>query len=289
MNKKKIKKITREKYGNIAKAGLANSAAGCGCGCCGGGSASPQSYSAKNVSKSIGYSDAEINAAPESANLGLGCGNPLALASIKRGEVILDLGSGGGFDCFLAAKRTGKTGKVIGIDMTPAMVKLAKKNAKKGKYANVEFRLGEIEALPVANNSVDIIISNCVINLVPDKKKAFKEALRVLKPGGRLMVSDIVLTKELPPAVRRSVSAYVGCLAGASKKQDYIDTIAGAGFEKIKVLEQNRYPVESVVGEREAQSIIENLDLTPSMIKKAAQSVLSVKVYAMKPKKASKE
>ncbi len=195
--------------------------AGCSSGtksCCGSGSIS----TAREISKNIGYSDADIDAVPEGANLGLGCGNPVALASLKEGETVLDLGSGAGFDSFLAAERVGTEGKVIGVDMTPDMLDKARENARKGNYKNVEFRLGEIENLPVADNAVDVIISNCVINLAPDKKRVFDEAFRVLKPGGRLMVSDIVLTKELPAALKNSIEAYVGCVAGASKKDDYL-------------------------------------------------------------------
>jgi arsenite methyltransferase len=171
---------------------------------------------------------------PEGANLGLGCGNPVALASLKKGEVVLDLGAGAGLDCFLAANKVGKTGKVIGVDMTPEMIDAARGNAQKNNYKNVEFRLGEIENLPVADNFVDVIISNCVINLSPDKPRVFQEAYRALKPGGRLMVSDMVLLKELPKAIKDSVEAYVGCIAGASMKDDYLKLIKDAGFKSVK-------------------------------------------------------
>jgi len=217
MKSKNIKKKVRESYGEIAKKGIS---------CC----------SPTNEPCSCGYSEQEIASVPEGSNLGLGCGNPIALASLKPGEIVLDLGSGPGFDAFLAAQKVGKRGKVIGIDMTPEMIAKARENARKGKFNNVEFRLGEIEQLPVEDNAVDIVISNCVINLSPDKEKVFKEAYRVLKPGGRLMVSDLVLLKELPESVKKSEEAYVGCIAGAMLKKDYIRAAEKAGFKDLKVV-----------------------------------------------------
>jgi arsenite methyltransferase len=166
----------------------------------------------------VGYKKEELDSVPEGANLGLGCGNPTALASLEKGETVLDLGAGAGFDCFLAANIVGVDGLVIGVDMTPEMVDKARSNARKGGYKNVDFRLGELEHLPVADNSVDVLISNCVINLTPYKAAVFNEAFRVLKHGGRFVVSDIVLLKELPHAVKQSVAAYVGCLSGAIMK-----------------------------------------------------------------------
>jgi SAM-dependent methyltransferase len=189
----------------------------------------------------LGYSLEDLKSVPEGANLGLGCGNPVALASLKEGETVLDLGSGAGFDSFLAANRVGQSGKVIGVDMTPEMVETAQTNAKKNDYKNVEFRLGEIESLPVDNNTIDVIISNCVINLSPDKPQVFQEAYRVLKSGGRLMVSDMVLLQELPKAIKGSVEAYVGCIAGASLKDDYLKMINEAGFDNITVINESEY------------------------------------------------
>src|SRR3989338_7481368 len=215
-----IKKTVKDSYAKIAQ-----TSGGCGCESCGCGS----NQAVKRQSGKVGYSDNEMSAVPEGANLGLGCGNPVAIASLKEGETVLDLGSGAGFDAFLASARVGQTGKVIGVDMTPEMIEKARVNTKKGNYRNVEFRLGEIEKLPVEDNSVDVIISNCVINLSPDKKSVFMEAFRVLKPGGRLMVSDIVLVKDLPDAIKESIEAYVGCLAGAVKREDYLVFIRGAG------------------------------------------------------------
>jgi ubiquinone/menaquinone biosynthesis C-methylase UbiE len=185
-----------------------------------------------------------LSAVPEGANLGLGCGNPVAIASLKEGEVVLDLGSGAGFDCFLAANAVGDKGKVIGVDMTPEMLELARENAVKGGYENVEFRLGEIENLPVGDSSVDIVISNCVINLSPEKEKVFAEAFRVLKPGGRVMVSDMVLLRELPEEVLNSSEAYVGCIAGAVLKDKYVEAMKQAGFTDIKIISETVFPIE---------------------------------------------
>jgi len=244
----KIKKIVKDGY---AKA-LSRETSCCSSGsCCGGVTR------AKDVSKKVGYSDDELSAVPEGANLGFGCGNPVALASLREGDVVLDLGSGAGFDAFLAAQRVGKAGRVIGVDMTPGMVAKAKENAKKGNYSNVDFRLGEIEKLPVEDNSIDVIISNCVINLSPDKETVFKETFRALKPGGRLMVSDLVLAKELPEFIKQSVEAYIGCLAGAIKKDEYLKSITAAGFQEVKVIGQSNYPVDAMFkGFKEAENAV---------------------------------
>ncbi|OGC36306.1 arsenite S-adenosylmethyltransferase [candidate division WOR-1 bacterium RIFOXYB2_FULL_48_7] len=234
-----IKEIVKAKYGGFAKQNTSCCPAN---NCCGG------EQSASAISGKIGYSADDINSVPENANLGLGCGNPLAFSALKSGEVVLDLGSGAGFDAFLAAKRVGDTGKVIGVDMTEEMIAKASENAKKGNYNNVEFKLGEIEKLPVADNSIDVVISNCVINLSPDKEQVFKEAFRVLKPGGRLMVSDLVLQKELPKQVKESVEAYVGCIAGAILKNDYLYLINKAGFRDTTIVgEQAAYEGGQVV------------------------------------------
>jgi arsenite methyltransferase len=187
----------------------------------------------------LGYSAEDSTFAPEAANLGLGCGNPLAIASLERGQTVLDLGSGAGFDCFLAARAVGPTGKVIGVDMTPEMLTKARENAKKNGFDNVEFRLGEIEALPVANESVDVIISNCVINLSPQKEQVFREAFRVLKTGGRLAVADIVATAPLPEEVKGDWAAYTGCMAGASEIDELERMLRNAGFDQIKIAPKN--------------------------------------------------
>jgi len=226
MEADKIKDVVKKSYGDIAKS------AGSGCGCSG-----AQDLS-KDISKSIGYSDEEINAVPD-ANLGLGCGNPIAIGRIEPGDTILDLGSGAGFDAFLAAKKVGETGKVIGVDMTPDMVKRAKDNADKYGYKNVEFKLGDIESLPIEENSIDKIISNCVINLAPDKLKVFKEAYRVLKPGGKMYLSDIVLLKELPEEIKNNEALIAGCVGGALLKDEYVSLIEKAGFS-VNILGENK-------------------------------------------------
>jgi ArsR family transcriptional regulator len=217
-----IKKIVKGAYKNIA----ANNS-GCGCGC----------NSAKNISKSIGYTDEELKIVGE-ANLGLGCGNPLAFGKIKEGDIVLDLGSGAGIDAILAAKRVGVNGKIIGVDMTEEMVEKARENAEKQGIKNVEFLLGEIENLPIPNNSVDTIITNCVINLIPDKAETFSEAFRVLKPNGKIYLSDIVLLKELTEEQRSNKELISGCVAGALLRDDYLNKIKQAGFQ-VKILYEN--------------------------------------------------
>jgi len=273
---KDVKKAVRESYARIAEQG--------GSCCCGPSSSCCGSTDAiQEISRGMGYSDDELAAVPEGANLGLGCGNPVALASLQEGETVLDLGSGAGFDCFLAANKVGEKGKIIGVDMTLEMVARARENALKGDYNNVEFRLAEIENLPVADASVDVVISNCVINLSPDKKRVFNEVFRVLKPGGRLMVSDIVLLKPLPDAIKNSVEAYVGCIAGAALKDEYLGAMEVAGFRDIRVLGEAIVPVESLLNDPTAQAIIESAAITPEIVRDNANSVVSAKVSAVKP------
>jgi len=238
----------------------------------------------ETVSKAIGYTDDELTSVPDGANLGLGCGNPIALASLSDGETVLDLGSGAGFDCFLAANKVGDSGKVIGIDMTPEMLEKARQNAEKGGYENVEFRLGEIENLPTADNSVDVVISNCVINLSPDKKRVFNEAFRVLKPGGRLMVSDITLLKELPEFIKNSIAAYVGCISGALIKDEYLGAIKSAGFQEVSVIDESVFPVEFMANDPTVRAVINKLDLSATTVMDVAGSVVSIKVQGIKPK-----
>jgi len=222
-----VKEVVKEGYAKIASSG----------GCCNSCGCSLGNASLKlndEISKSIGYSDEEINNVPE-ANLGLGCGNPTALGEMKEGQTVLDLGSGAGFDVFLAAKIVGGSGKVIGVDMTPEMIARAEKNAEKYGYVNTEFRLGDIEKLPVDDESVDVVISNCVVNLAPDKDKVFGEVFRVLKSGGKMYVSDIVLLGELSEEQKASDELMVGCVAGALQKDDYISKMEAADFE-VRVL-----------------------------------------------------
>jgi arsenite methyltransferase len=260
-----VHQIVRERYAGLAR--------------------SETPTTADRVATAVGYGERDLQAVPEGANLGLGCGNPVALAGLGAGEVVLDLGSGAGFDAFLAAAAVGPTGHVLGVDMTPEMVARARDNARKAEIGNVEFRLGTIEALPVNDASVDVVISNCVINLSPAKPRVFREAFRVLKPGGRLLVSDIVLQAPLPESVRASVEAYVGCIAGASLRGDYLQAIAEAGFEDVVV-----------VAETDASGLLAGI--TPSdplvagvlaavgdmdELRRLAASVASIKVSATKP------
>ncbi len=232
MSDKKTKDFVKKRYASIAQS------EGCSCSSCGGGG------DVLEIGKMIGYSEEDLKNVPEASNMGLGCGNPVALASIKKGETVLDLGSGGGIDVFLAAKKVGAKGRVIGVDMTEAMIKRATSNMTKYGYKNVEFKLGEIEKLPVEDEIVDVIISNCVVNLSPDKDQVFREAHRVLKHGGRLMVSDIVTEGELPEKVRKSFDAWASCVGGALEKQQYLDSIKKAGFEDIRIVSESTYDMD---------------------------------------------
>jgi SAM-dependent methyltransferase len=230
-SKDKIRDTIRKNYADVALKGTTGGGCCCSPGCC----CSDTTVDVKETSMRIGYTEDELEGAPLEANMGLGCGNPIAIASIKEGETVLDLGSGGGFDCFLARKQVGECGYVIGVDMTPEMVSLARENVAKSGYKNVEFRLGEIEHLPVADSSVDLIISNCVINLSTDKEKVFQEAFRVLKSGGRLSISDIVATAKLPEEIKQDLRMMAGCIAGA----EFVDIIhkmmLDVGFVDIKL------------------------------------------------------
>ncbi|MDQ7797624.1 MAG: arsenite methyltransferase [Candidatus Edwardsbacteria bacterium] len=241
-DKERIRTAVRETY---AKAAVAKTP-GCGCtatGCCG----APDDFTAGDLSQAVGYSIQEINTVPEGANLGLGCGNPQAIAALKPGEIVLDLGSGGGFDAFLAARQVGDTGRVIGVDMTPEMISKSRANADKGGYKNVEFRLGEIENLPVADETADVIISNCVINLSPDKPRVFVEAHRALKKGGRLAVSDIVAFAEIPEEYKQDLALYAGCIAGASSISEVEQMLRTAGFCQVRIVpkEESRTVIRS--------------------------------------------
>ena len=253
MDQKNIKKIVRESYGKIAKQNKSCCSMETSCGCQG-------NNKFDEISKSIGYTEKDIKEVPEGSNLGLGCGNPIALASLKEGETILDLGSGAGFDCFLAASKVGARGKIIGVDMTPEMLEKARENALKGNYKNIEFRLGEIDNLPVADNSIDAVISNCVVNLAPDKRRVFDEAYRVLKPGGRIMISDIVLLKELdlPDAAVDLLDLYSSCIAGAILKEKYITTIKDAGFVNVKIIDEVKSPLAFDIDSPDIKSAVKS-------------------------------
>ncbi len=230
--KDSVRQHVRESYAEVAEASNDGSCCGEASSCCG---VSDDVAINTLISTRLGYSEEDLNNAPEGADMGLGCGNPRAIASLKPGEVVVDLGSGGGFDAFLAAREVGDTGRVIGIDMTPAMLSKARRNAEKGLFANVEFRLGEIEHIPVADNTADIIISNCVINLSPHKEQVFADAFRVLKPGGRLAISDVVATADMPEEMKNDPYLHAGCMAGASLIEDLEAIMAGAGFEAIRI------------------------------------------------------
>jgi len=274
MKTEDVRKYVKDRYAGIAKQGGS---------CCGPSACCGAPEAAEEASGRIGYTEEEMKSAPRGSNLGLGCGNPTALASLRAGETVLDLGSGAGFDCFLAAEQVGNGGKVIGVDMTPEMIQKARENARKGNHENVEFRLGEIEHLPAANDSVDIVISNCVINLSPAKDMVFAEAYRVLKPGGRAMISDIVLSGDLPEAVVGSLAAYAGCIAGAIREEEYLRLMEAAGFRDVHVVQVSRFEIADTEIDAYARSIAGNFNVPPEAVREAARSVLSVQVFGRKP------
>ena len=274
MEDKSIREAIKEQYASTVKQ---NSS----CGCFQKANAVDPEF-IQSAGKVAGYSDQELKCIPEGANLGLGCGNPVAFSAIKGGDVVLDLGSGAGVDCFLASNIVGERGCVIGVDMTPEMVERAKANAQHNGYRNVDFRLGEIEKLPVESASVDVIISNCVINLSTDKPGVFQEAWRVLKPGGRLMVSDIVLLEDLPAYLSGSVEAYAGCIAGAVRKEEYLDAIKEAGFEEISVVGESHFPEEMIAGHPLFQELAATVSIPMSELQRIGRSVVSLRVAAKK-------
>ena len=265
--KSNVKELVREGYGKIARQS-------CSC-CCGGES--------EKIGRKIGYTDEQLDEVPCEANLGLGCGNPTALASIRPGETVLDLGSGAGVDCFLAAGRVGPEGRVIGVDMTPAMIERANRIAKEYGYRNVEFRLGEIEQLPVEDGSVDRVISNCVINLSPEKAQVFREAFRVLRPGGSLFISDLVLVGELPERVMHSAAAYVGCLSGAVRKEEYLRIIGEAGFSRVLVADEKPFPVDCLLNDETAKVLLDDPTYPEEGKGEISDAVRSIMVTAWKP------
>lgn len=286
----KIKGAVRQTYGDIARrfvesperASCCGPSTGSGCGpgqppsCCG-----PSEASTEGTGAARFYSAGELADLPDSVtDVSLGCGNPIAIAELRPGEVVLDLGSGGGIDCFLAARKVGPEGKVIGLDMTPDMIKLARRNARKIRATNVEFRYGEMEEIPLPDESVDAIISNCVINLSPDKNAVFGEAYRVLRPGGRMNVSDIVLNGELPQSIRGRLDAWAGCVAGALDESDYLGRIQAAGFEEVEVLSRDYVKVSESTEWEEIKALLGEADLAPNELD---HIVASVKVRAYKP------
>jgi SAM-dependent methyltransferase len=264
MKKEEIRKAVRDRYGSIARGNVpvaeaesgptldSAPTAGCGCGC---GPAPSADVTELTYSQTIGYSSTDLRDAPAEANLGLGCGNPTALAGLREGETVLDLGSGAGIDCFLAARKVGPEGRVIGVDMTPDMLSRARENAQKGGYENVEFRLGEIEALPVADSSVDAIISNCVLNLSPERHRVFAEAFRVLKPGGRVMISDLVSTEPVPALLLESTDALVGCLP--VQEDEYLGGLREAGLEDVEIVEERSFPTDLLTADPAVQGYLE--------------------------------
>lgn len=257
-DKETVLGAVRERYAEVAKTGGSTSCCEGGSSCCG---ASPTDFD--DISARLGYSDEDLAFAPEGANLGLGCGNPQAIADIKPGEVVLDLGSGAGFDCFLAARRAGPTGRVIGVDMTPEMVAKARENAGKAGLDYVEFRLGEIEHLPIADATVDVIISNCVINLSPDKPAVFREAFRVLNPGGRLAVSDVVATAELPEVWKDNMRLLSACISGAADIDTLSQMLADVGFVDIDI--QPKEESREFIREWEPETRLEDYVLSASI------------------------
>jgi len=295
MEDNEIKKMVRDQYGKIASYSSCcypTAEPKASASCCESPSEESQVLSSccstdERINE-LGYTIEDLKNIPEGANLNLGCGNPTASAGLKEGEIVLDLGSGAGIDCFLAANKVGNSGKVIGVDMTYQMLDRARENALKGNYENVEFRLGEIENLPVADNSVDLIISNCVINLSPDKNRVYREAYRVLKPGGRVIVSDIVLLKELPDSIKQNVKAYAGCVAGAMLKDDYLSVIKEVGFKIDEITEQTSCGTPSVAYKAETGEIVSADTIPKEKLDKMnafANSIpaVSIKVQALKP------
>ncbi|HIA47914.1 MAG TPA: arsenite methyltransferase [Candidatus Hydrogenedentes bacterium] len=291
-----VKEQVKARYGSLARG---ESASCCGdelaaeatSSCCGSATAAEVISSCcgtaettqSKMSKSVGYSEEELGSLPEGANLGVGCGNPLAFSAVEEGDTVVDLGSGAGIDCFLAAQRVGDSGKVIGVDMTPDMLAKARANAETGGYTNVEFREGEIEALPIEDNSVDIIISNCVINLSTNKEAVFSEIHRVLKPGGAFFVSDIVLSHPLPESIRSSAAAYSACVAGAMLKDDYIGIPESKGFKDIDIMSEATYPIDILTADPTVSSLKSRLDcVSEEEYEQATTALVSIKLTGKK-------
>lgn len=252
----------------------------CGSSTAAGGTATAAPTTAEQISCAVGYDETDLANVPEGANLGLGCGNPVAMASLAPGETVLDLGSGAGIDCFLAAERVGPAGSVIGVDMTPEMLERARDNARKGGFTNVEFRLGEIEALPVADNTVDVVISNCVLNLSGERPRVLAEALRVLKPGGRIMISDLVSQRPVPDFVAASKESLVGCLPVLVR--EYEEDLAAAGFAEVSVVPRQRYPA-NVLADPQVQAVIRRDPAREREVRDFVASIHGGTIEAVKP------
>ena len=282
MKAEEIRTAVRERYGGIAVKTAEGEAAGC-CGpsCCGPDGDTLEGLDAAAQAERIGYGKEELASIPEGANMGLGCGNPTALAGLQPGESVLDLGSGGGLDCFLAAQKVGESGRVIGVDMTPDMVELARNNAVKGGYTNVDFRLGEIEALPVADSSVDVILSNCVINLAADKDRVFREAFRVLKPGGRLLISDLISDLPVPTTLLETPAAVTACLPVL--RSDYLARMKAAGFEDVEIQDEARFATDHLAEASEIGQMLLDNGLDATDVRAFAQGVRSAHIAAVRP------
>ena len=270
-----VKRAVRDRYARVATGQGTDC---CEPSCCGGGNERP----ASDLSRAIGYSEDELAGLPDDANLGLGCGNPTAIASIQPGQTVLDLGSGAGIDCFLAARQVGPAGRVIGVDMTPEMLERARANASAGGYGNVEFRLGEIENLPVADGTVDVIISNCVLNLSTNKPRVLAEAYRVLRPGGRLVVSDMVADQPVPAELAGNLDAVAACLP--TPRAAYLDQFREAGFEDVRITSEKPYPASYILDD---PGVREHAGAHPERISELtrfAGSIFGAHFEAMKPR-----
>ena len=261
----RVREMVREGYARVAER-----------------AASGEPPHAAGVSRRIGYDEEQLGAVPEGANLGLGCGNPTAIDALRPGETVLDLGSGAGMDAFLAARQVGPGGRVIGVDMTDAMLEKARENARKAGAANVEFRKGQIEDLPIEDESVDAIISNCVINLSPEKYRVFREAFRVLRPGGRMMISDLVLERPLAPELIGSVEAYLGCVGGASLRAEYLEMIEKAGFVEVRVESETRFADAFSIDDPQVQDAAERFEVDLEQVREILGAVTSLHIFARK-------
>ena len=268
-----VRHAVRERYAKVAT----EASSCCGPSCCGGGASATKT----DVSQKVGYTEAELAAVPGEANLGLGCGNPTAIASLAAGDVVLDLGSGAGIDCFLAAQRVGPEGRVIGVDMTPEMIERARQSADAGGFGNVEFRLGEIEALPLADESVDVVISNCVLNLSPTKERALAEAYRVLRPGGRIVVSDMVSDLAVPEVLEGNLDAVAACLP--IQRERYLDQFRAAGFGDVRITSEKPYPASYILSDPGVRSFIASHPAEAAELRAFAGSIAGAHFEATKP------